>query len=472
MAVEWGQAQAAVIGSGLIDAGCVPMILAEMRPDDFSGAFLRFFEAFRDLTAEKKPIDPVVVLARIGPDYRTMAKELMETTPTSANVGAYIQACKDQSRLRLLRDAGGALAAASTLEEARELMQKAAAISLSTGRKTRTTAREMAANWINRVNSGQKPEYITTGIGCLDTTIFTIPGNYHVIAGYTSHGKSALAEQIALHISQTRKVGYFSFEMPEQDFEDRAIIIGSGADAGNVRSIELTDEEMQSTSRAAGRLFDLNENLAHEDATGFTVDDIRAATLRWGYEVIFVDYLQNVRIPQQRYYDRFRGVTEISRDLQALAHNLGIVVFAMSQLSRPSDDETWIQVPPLSSLRESGQIEQDADAVVFVHAPLRRQCPQFRVLEIAKNRSGKIDRFFIEFDGSKQKFSAPSGLDYRLWGEVMKKRRMLKAEERDAIKEEWDADVKRQLEREQRKRHDAERRGEDYRQTTIEEVKA
>ena len=59
MAVSWGEAQAAVIGAGLIDAGCVPLILAEMRPSDFNGACLSFFEAFRALTAEHTHIDPV-----------------------------------------------------------------------------------------------------------------------------------------------------------------------------------------------------------------------------------------------------------------------------------------------------------------------------------------------------------------------------------------------------------------------------
>ena len=473
MAVDWSQAQAAVIGAGLIDARCVPEILAEMRPDDFSGAFLRFFEAFRALSAEQTPIDPVVVLSRIGPEYSDMARDLIDATPTAANLSIYIRICKEQSRLRLLRDAGAALAEATTLADARELLQKAAAVSLETGRKTRTTAMEMAAEWINRVNAGEKPEYVTTGIGCLDSVIHTIPGNYHVIAGYTSHGKSALAEQIALHIAETKKVGYFSFEMPKEDFVDRAIIIRSGADAERVRSLDMTDEELTATGRAAGALFKTNENLSHEDASGFTVDDIRAQTLRCGYEVIFVDYLQNVRVPAQRRYDRFQGVTEISRDLQALAHSLNIVVFAMSQLSRPSDDESWIQVPPLSSLRESGQIEQDADAVIFVHAPLRRQCPRFRVLEIAKNRSGRIDRFFINFDGSRQIFTAPSVLDTKLWAEMMKKRRMLNAAERveieTAYKEEKEAAVKMQLEKEQRKRHAAERSGGE--QTVIEEVK-
>lgn len=468
--VDWSEAQAAVIGAGLIDDRCVPEILAEMRPEDFSGAFLRFFEVFRALTAEQAPIDPVVVAARLGQDYKAMTKELMDATPTAANLSAYIKLCKEQSRLRLLRDAGARMAEAMTLDDARAAFSKAAEISMNTGRKTRTTAAEMAANWINRVNSGEKPEYILTGIGCLDKEIHTVPGNYHIIAGYTSHGKSALAEQIALNISETKKVGYFSFEMPERDFEDRAITIGSGADANNVRALDLNEEELTNTSRAASGLFKLNENLSHEDAAGFTVDDIRAETLRCGYEVIFVDYLQNVRIPSQQYYDRFRGITEISIELQRMAHNLGIVVFAMSQLSRSGDDDSWIQVPMLSQLRESGQIEQDADAVVFVHAPLRRQLPHFRVLDIAKNRSGRIERFFIDFDGSRQKFAAPSPLDYRIWSEVMKKRRVLKAEERDEIKEQHDAEVKRALEREQRKRHQKQQTGGE--QMNIDDVKA
>ena len=132
--MSWGEAQTAVIGSGLIDAGCVPLILAEMRPEDFNGACLRFFEAFRALTAEQTPIDPVVVLARIGPEYRDTAKQLMDATPTAANVRAYIKACKEQSRLRLLRDVGMELSGAVTLDDARDLMQNPIAIACSSSR--------------------------------------------------------------------------------------------------------------------------------------------------------------------------------------------------------------------------------------------------------------------------------------------------------------------------------------------------
>lgn len=470
MAVSWGEAQAAVIGSGLIDAACVPQILAEMRPEDFNGAFLRFFEAFRALTAEQKPIDPVIVLSRLGAEYRDAAKELMDATPTSANVAEYIKICKEQSRLRLLRDVGEDLAQALTLADAKELMQKAAAVSLETGTRDRATAMELAADWINAINANEKPEFITSGIGCLDQVIHTVPGNYHIIAGYTSHGKSTLALQIAQHIAKTRKVGYFSLELKRSEFRDKLIAMKSGADSEHVQSRELTEEELQTTGRAAGEIFAIKENLAYEPASGFTVDDIRAVTLQYGYEVIFVDYLQSVAIPAHVRGERFQGVAEISRSLQQLAYSLGVVVFAMSQLTDQTNDDDFLPVPTLSNLRESRQIGMDADAVVFIHAPLRKPMPHFHVLDIAKNRSGRTERFFIDFDGSRQKFVAPSPLDYRLWGEIMRKRRMLKADERDAIKAEHDADMKRRLENEQRKRHQAER-GEGT-QMNIEEVKA
>ena len=468
MAVKWADAQAAVIGAALIEPRCVPEILADMRPEDCQGVCLRFFEAFRDLSAAQTPVDAVTVIDRIGPQYAETARQLMDATPTAANLRAYIRLCKEQARLRTLQSLGAELAGAATLEDARELMQKAAAISLDAGTRDRATAIELAADWINAVNSDVKPEFITSGIGCIDQVVHTVPGNYHVIAGYTSHGKSTLALQIAQHIAQTKKVGYFSLELKRSEFRDKLIAMKSGADSEHVQSRELNAEEMTSTGRAAGEIFALKENLAYEPAGGFTVDDIRAVTLQYGYEVIFVDYLQSVAIPPYVRGERFQGVAEISRSLQQLAYSLGVVVFAMSQLTDQTTDDEFLPVPTLSNLRESRQIGMDADAVIFIHAPLRKPMPRLHVLDVAKNRSGRTERFFIDFDGSHQKFIAPAPLDYRIWAETVKKRRILKAEERDAIRAEHDAAAKKALEREQRKRHDKAKDGGE--QIAMEEV--
>lgn len=467
MAVSWAQAQAAVIGSALIDARCVPEILADMRPEDFSGEYRSFFDAIAALTAEQTPVDPVTVLSKIGPAYEETARTLIDLTPTAANVRAYIAACREQARLRLLQGLGTELTGAQTLEQAREIAARVMETSMDSARSESVSPLELAAMWINSLNEDKKPEFIYSGINCLDSVVHTRPGHMHIIAGKTSHGKSALAIQIAWNIAQQRKVGYFSNEMPAEDFEERLIAMLSPADHGRVRARELHDDEVQLTGRAAGSIS--RAGLWYEPAAGMTVDDIRARTLQRGYKVIFVDYLQIVRYPK-RGASNYEAVSEISKALATMARSLGIVVFAMSQLSRQDDGSCFEPVPPLSSLRESGQLEQDAESVIFVHAPMRLAYQRFRILDVAKNRSGPIDRFYIDFDVRVQKFSAPSTADYRLWSEVARKRRVLTAEERDAIKAEHEADVKRRLEKEQRKRHDSERRGSE--QTVIKEVKA
>ena len=430
MAVDWGQAQAAVIGSALIEPACVPEILAEMRPEDFSGASATIFDAIRTLSADQTPIDPVVILDKVGPAYRDTIRELIEQTPTAANVRAYIKICKDQSRLRLLQQIGMDMTSAVTLDEARESLARAAEISLDTNKQTTFSGMELAAEWISSVNEGKKTEYIETGVGCLDSLICTVPGNYHILAGYTSHGKSAMALQFAWHIAQKLRVGYFSYEMRKSEFKERLIALISGIDGRRIKAGELEPDEMQACARAAGLIF--KTPIFYEDASSFTLDNIRAKVLKNRYEVIFVDYLQNVPTDKPARYaeSRYLDVSKVSRGLQQLAHSLNVVVFATSQLNRSKEEYSgWLPVPELASLKESGQIEQDADAVIFVHAPLRKAMPRFRVLDVAKNRSGEIDRFFIAFDGARQHFSAPSTEEYRIWQETMHKKRMLKADE-------------------------------------------
>ncbi len=447
--VSWTQAQAAVIGSALIDARCVPEILADMRAEDFAGEYRSFFDAIAALTADQTPVDPVTVLAKLGPEYEELARALIETTPTAANVRTYMRICKEQARLRLLQGLGAELTAAQTLEQAREIMGRAAAISIESPNNESVSPMELAAMWINSLNEEKKPEFIESGIGCLDSVVHTRPGHMHIIAGKTSHGKSALAIQIAWNIAQKRKVGYFSNEMPAEDFDERLIAMLSPAEHGRVRSRELDGDELQATGRAAGNIS--RAGLWYEPAANMTVDDIRARTLQRGYEVIFVDYLQLVRYPK-RGASAYEAVSEISKALATMARALKIVVFAMSQLSRQDDGNSFEPVPPLSSLRESGQLEQDAESVIFVHAPIRLVYQRFRILDIAKNRSGPIDRFYINFDVRVQKFSAPSTADYRLWSEVVRQRRVLTAEEIRQIEETSEEKIKHTLENEYNKR--------------------
>lgn len=411
--VDWGSAQASVIGAALIDGRCVPEILAEMRAEDFRGMYLRYFEAIAKLSAAGTPVDPVTVLGEIGPEYRDATKELMVQTPTAANVSAYIDICKQQSRLSLLRECGTALTGAVTLEGAREALDRAAGVSLEANRRTSWTAGECVTDWYEALNRGEKPEYLQIGIGCLDNTLRTVAGDYVIVAGYTSHGKSAMALQMAWSLCKTKRVGYFAFEGTRAQWTNRLIAYCSKIPLRRIQDRELRDHEIAKIATVCGQISE--RPLSFELSAGMTVDDIRAETLRKQYDVIFVDYLQKV-VNRNNRFGRVQEVSEISSGLQTMGLRYGVTVYAMSQLSREerSSDE-YVDPPRLRDLRESGQIEQDADSVLFVHAPWKRSFPEFRMLDAAKVRNGTPAMFYADFIGDTQTFTEPTPEHAEKW---------------------------------------------------------
>ena len=137
------------------------------------------------------------------------------------------------------------------------------------------------------------------------------------------------------------------------------------------------------------------------DAAGYTVDDVRAVTLMRGYQVIFVDYLQLLQGPGA---GRVEQVTGISIALHTLAQSLGVTVIALSQLSRlPKDNPN--KLPDMSSLRESGQIEQDADAILLLSLANHNNRDGARVLQVAKNKEGTRPDMVLDFHGDTQTFT-------------------------------------------------------------------
>ena len=142
------------------------------------------------------------------------------------------------------------------------------------------------------------------------------------------------------------------------------------------------------------------------DASGMTAADIRADALANRYQIIYVDYLQIVE-PETRKANRTEQVASISRAFQQLAHTNGILTVALSQLSRSekTKDESKIIEPTMSDLRESGQIEQDADAILLLYLEdPSKPNESRRVLKLAKNKDGERGRMYLTFDGAYQRF--------------------------------------------------------------------
>ena len=424
MTDKWTWAQQSVIGAILIDPACAPVVLPEMRPSDFGSTLGKVYEAITALSAENVPVDPVTILHRMGdpPELKRLFVELMQQTPTAANVAEYVRVCKEEARLSLLQQAGIEIAGAKTLEEAREALNDAAAVSLESEARTSVSAGKAVTEWWDSFCSGKKVEYIKCGIDCIDNYVHTLPGDFHILAGRPGHGKSAIAIQMAYGMSRTMRVGFFAYETPRDEWTNRLLTHVSGVNYAHVQKREIDKDEAKSVLDACGKIYRSDGGtLFYEPAVGMTVDDIRAVCLRQKYQAIFVDYLQLVNVPHARSGERVQAVTEISLGLRNLASKFGIVVFALSQLSRePKSTGEFSPVPKLNDLRESGQIEQDANAVIMVHAPYRNSEPMMRILDIAKNRNGETKLFYADFDGAAQTFREPSNENFLRYRKLMK----------------------------------------------------
>ena len=124
-AEDWLQAQYSVIGAALIDGSVVPKVVAETGPKDFSGPCLTVYNAIRKVFLSGGSVDPVSVGAVVGPAYREFMMQTMAIVPTSANVGHYIQLCREQARVSAIQDIAKRMASCDNGEGIRELLEEA-----------------------------------------------------------------------------------------------------------------------------------------------------------------------------------------------------------------------------------------------------------------------------------------------------------------------------------------------------------
>ncbi|MEM5780724.1 MAG: DnaB-like helicase C-terminal domain-containing protein, partial [Lawsonibacter sp.] len=149
----------------------------------------------------------------------------------------------------------------------------------------------------------------------------------------------------------------------------------------------------------------VGRNLDVVQAGGLSVVDIPALSLAGRYEIIYVDYLQLIA-PEDRRRPDFEQVTQISKDLHTMVQTTGITIVALSQLSRPQKSGEQEKSPGLHSLRQSGQIEQDADGVMLLYKEEPNNPRSRRCLKIAKNKEGEAGGIvMLGFDGSHQRFA-------------------------------------------------------------------
>lgn len=400
-------AQSSVLGSMLISPKIVGDVMAVLRPEDFTEDLGRaVFEAIRDLFAAGDKIDPVTVLNRMGapdPARRKYVLALMDKTPTAANYREYMGIVREQSRLRAIQSVAVELiGAGTTLEQARKLVGRLDGLMVDRPEVECLSMEQGLLDFCADLE--RKPEYLPWGIDFLDEGLTAEPSDYIVIGGYPSDGKTALALSLAYTQAKTRRVGFFSLETKTSKLFSRIISTAAKISNSRIKHRTLTDEDYGALEHKADEV--RRRSLELVRSSSMTVEDVASYTRSRRYQIIYIDYLSLLVAPGRTEYEQ---VTYISKALHRLAQDTGVTVIALSQLSRP--DSGKVKPPTLASLRSSGQIEQDADIVLFIYREEPGRLRSRRILSVAKNKEGETGLIPLLFNGETQTFRQdPSGI--------------------------------------------------------------
>ena len=418
------EAEHAVLGSMLIDPRCVPGVIDKLRPDDF---YLRqnkeIYETIYSMFNYSLTIDPVTVLENMKQNgyydenqSRGYILQLMDATPTAANVGEYIDIIKDKTLLRRVAEAAGELTAmiqegtatGQDILEAAE--QRIYAIRQGRAARGLVPISEVIIDVYDRLEELAASENaipgLSTGLRDLDRAISGLNrSDLILLAARPGMGKTSMALNILLDAGKRsgKKVAFFSLEMSREQLALRLISSECFVDNKKLVTGKLTDDDWESVAAAADSLN--RSTILIDDDSSVTVADILAKCRRVeDLGLIIIDYLQLMQSAGgksgNRGENRQQIVSDISRSLKIMAKDLNVPVLCLSQLSR-ANESRQDKRPMLSDLRESGAIEQDADIVLFLYREgyynADTENPNLAECIIAKNRHGETGKVDLQW---------------------------------------------------------------------------
>lgn len=421
------EAEQSVLGGLLIDNRAWDRVADVLSEADFYRLEHRLaWRAVAQLVVAGKPADVITVhdaLRQAGKDEDVGGLEylnaLAQAVPSAANARRYAEIVRERSVLRRLISAADEIAAAAMNPQGNpvaSLLDSAEALILGIANESKRTAREprlmrelltAAVDRINAAGEGEQPDVWATGVPLLDRCLKggLRPGKLLVLAARPSVGKSSFAMHLAQKLAADGHTALFlSQEMPADELADRAISAHAQVDGEALGSGRLGDTAWARVTTAVDAL--ARQPLWVDDQPALKLLDIRAKARRIpGLQVLVLDYLQLCSSTLSR-ESRAAQVGEISRGLKALAKELGICILALSQLNREVEKRPGRR-PILADLRDSGEIEQDADAVLTLW-PLADK-PEHGAypigLEILKNRGGRRDAAVMSFASWCQRWS-------------------------------------------------------------------
>ena len=409
------EAEQSVLGSMLIDERCVPEVIEALKPEDF---YLRtnreIYETIYSMFNFALTIDPVTVLEHMKQNgvydentSRNYILQLMDITPTAANVKEYVAIVKDKALLRRIAETAGELTAlvqegTGTGQEVLEAAeQRIYAIRQGRAAQGLTHISSVILDVYERLNelaaSGQAVPGLSTGLPDVDAAISGLnKSDLILLAARPGMGKTSFALNLLLHAGKFsgKTVVFFSLEMSREQLAMRLISSESFVDNKKLVTGKLGGEDWEKIASASAALN--QTQILIDDNPSLSVADMLAKCRRVDdLGLVVIDYLQLMTSaggPQRSGDNRQQVVSDISRALKIMAKELNVPVVCLSQLSR-GPESRQNKRPMLSDLRESGAIEQDADIVMFLYRDdyYNEDSEDHNLAEciIAKNRHGE-----------------------------------------------------------------------------------
>ena len=418
-------AEKCVLGCLLIDSGdynVTEEIMTTLTIQDFYlEKHKKFFQIMKALFDKGIKIDIVSVsdlFERQGDktDYMSNLVELSNIIPSNANYKYYLKLVKDYSNLRrtenicnlgndLIKSGKNADAVISVLQDE---LTKVTEGSLTAECEPISNSAEEVFEKIKRRANGEYDEFgLETGFKCLDRCLWGLQKiDLIIVAARAGVGKTAFALNVISHagLENKKKVAFFSLEMPKNQIAERLFSISteisnSDLKAGRVTSKFKTIEQVKKNLQ--------DSKIFIDDQSNNTVQSmlLKAKRLKRkeGLDLVVIDYLQFIK-PQEKSGNRFQDVGEIARGLKSMARELNVPVVALCQLNRQLDNED--REPTLADLRESGEIENNADIVMFLNRKSGRAEEVKDIdLIIGKFRNGALRTIRMTYQGDCFKFT-------------------------------------------------------------------
>ena len=423
------EAEQSVLGSILIDSQCITDVIGILRPEDFYLQQNReIYEAIYTMFNFSQTIDPVTVLDKMREmgvyhdNSRDYILQLMQITPTAANVSRYANIVKEKAMLRRLAQAAADIAETvySQVGTPAEMLESAEKKIYALRKGENGDSLEHIGTVLHKVfdrltelsQSDSMIPGMSTGLSDLDTKINGLNNSDLVlVAARPAMGKSAFALNLAMNVAKKYKktVAVFNLEMSREQLAIRMLASEGFLDMQKLSTGKLTEEEWGKLCMASSALSQTDIRI--DDNPTVTVADINAKCRRLdNLGLVVIDYLQLMTGSGygKNSENRVTVVGEISRALKIMAKELNVPVICLSQLSRAVEGRTDKR-PILSDLRESGAIEQDADCVMFLYRDdyYNENSEDKGLAEciVGKNRHGETGTVKLQWFGQFQTFT-------------------------------------------------------------------